>query len=112
MYIKKFIGILIVLSVITMLLFAVVSVSAADNEVDIDMSDELCFISGDVNGDGKVNSDDLVTISRVQAKWDVKYLKVALDTNGDGVFNLKDIVRLSQKLAGWNVEISNVPFEQ
>ena len=113
MYIKKFIGILIVLSVITMLLFAVVSVSAADNEVDIDMSDELCFIPGDVNGDGKVNSDDLVTISRVQAKWkNIKYVKSTLDTNGDGVFNLKDIVRLSQKLAGWNVEISNVPFEQ
>lgn len=113
MYIKKFICILIVLSVITVLIFTSASVSAVGNEVDIDVSDELCFIPGDVNGDGKLNNNDLVTIARVQAKWkNIKYMKSTIDTNGDGEFNLKDVVRLSQKLAGWDVEISDVPFGQ
>ena len=111
MFFKKVLSFIILLGLIATLLITPTGISAANNEADIDMGNELVFMPGDINGDGKINSGDLITIARVQAKWkNIKYVKSTLDANGDGEFNLKDVVRLSQKLAGWNVEISNVPF--
>ena len=111
MFFKKVLSFIILLGLIATLVMAPMGISAENNEADIDMGNELVFMPGDINGDGKINSGDLITIARVQAKWkNIKYAKSTLDTNGDGEFNLKDVVRLSQKLAGWNVEISNVPF--
>ena len=102
MFFKKVLKFIIFLGLIATLVMAPMGISAENNEADIDMGNELVFMPGDINGDGKINSGDLITIARVQAKWkNIKYVKSTLDVNG---------VRLSQKLTGWNVEISNVPF--
>lgn len=63
-------------------------------------------ISGDINGDGKVNSRDASRLMQYLAGWDVEVEKVALDVNGDGKVNSRDASRLMQYIAGWDVEIN------
>ena len=63
------------------------------------------ILSGDVNGDGKVNNKDFTRLFQYIAGWDVEVNYSAFDTNGDGKVNNKDITRLFQYLAGWEVEL-------
>ena len=61
---------------------------------------------GDVNGDGVVNSKDLVILKRYLANWkDVTIDEKNADVNGDGVVNTKDVVILKRYLADWNVTL-------
>lgn len=61
---------------------------------------------GDVNGDGVVNSKDLVILKRYLANWkDVSIDEKNADVNGDGVVNTKDVVILKRYLADWNVTL-------
>lgn len=61
---------------------------------------------GDVNGDGVVNSKDLVILRRYLANWNnVEIDESNADVNGDGVVNTKDVVIIKRYLAGWNVTL-------
>ena len=62
-------------------------------------------ITGDINGDGKVNNKDLTRLFQYLSDWDVDANEAALDINGDGKVNNKDLTRLFQFLSDWDVEI-------
>ena len=63
------------------------------------------YISGDINGDGKVNNRDAARLLQKLAGWDVDYMEATLDVNGDGKVNNRDAARILQYLAGWDVEL-------
>ena len=57
-------------------------------------------VTGDVNGDGEVNSDDAVCILRYLAGYDVDVKIENGDVNGDGTVNSDDAVCILRNLAG------------
>lgn len=57
-------------------------------------------LAGDVNGDGKVNSDDAVCILRYLAGYDVDVKIENGDVNGDDTVNSDDAVCILRNLAG------------
>ena len=61
---------------------------------------ETVFVTGDVNGDGEVNSDDAVCILRYLAGYDVDVKIENGDVNGDGEVNSDDAVCILRNLAG------------
>lgn len=63
------------------------------------------LISGDINGDGKVNGKDGVLLAQYLAEWNVAINMDAADVNGDGKVNGKDGVLLAQYLAEWDVTL-------
>ncbi len=63
------------------------------------------YISGDVNGDGKVNNKDLGLLLQYLNGWDVTVVEAACDVNRDGRVNNKDLGILLQYLNGWDVEL-------
>ena len=62
-------------------------------------------VSGDANGDGKIDTRDLVLLAQHLAKWSVTIEKGAADCNADGKIDIKDMVLLAQYLAKWNVTL-------
>ena len=62
---------------------------------------ETVFTTGDVNGDGVVNSDDAVCILRYLAGYDATGVRIENgDVNHDGMVNSDDAVRILRNLAG------------
>ena len=61
---------------------------------------ETVFVTGDVNGDSEVNSDDAVCILRYLAGYDVDVKIENGDVNGDGEVNSDDAVCILRNLAG------------
>ncbi len=62
-------------------------------------------ISGDINGDGRVNTKDLTRLLKYINHEDVEKNESALDVNGDGRVNTKDLTRLLKYINHENVEI-------
>lgn len=90
------------------------STKAASNKFDIkinnqgdnqgnnpgDNQGEIMY--GDVNGDGKIDSFDSISLSQYLAWGDEsKINKQNADVNGDGKIDSRDAVLLAQYLAGW-----------
>ena len=67
---------------------------------------------GDVNGDGRINSKDIIYIQRYLAGWEMpKDMNVRnADVNGDGKVTEADVVLLRKYLASW-YEDANLPNE-
>lgn len=109
---KKLFGIILAVCLVAMLVVTPIGVAAEGADVEINMGEEIDFTPGDIDGDTKINLNDLVTIAQVQAGgYSVEYIEAALDTNGDGAFTLQDVTRLAQYLAGWSeATLSLVPY--
>ena len=64
------------------------------------------YISGDLTGDGKINSLDGLLLMRYLNGWDVNIsAPEAMDVNGDGKVNSLDGLILMRYLNGWNVTL-------
>ena len=62
------------------------------------------YIPGDINGDGRVDSRDVLNLLRHLSGWDgITVVKEALDVNGDGKSNFRDVTALLQYIAGWDI---------
>ena len=62
------------------------------------------YIPGDISGDGRVDSRDVLTLLRHLSGWDgIAVVEEALDVNGDGESDFQDVTDLLQYIAGWNV---------
>lgn len=70
-----------------------------------DTDSENTNMTGDVNGDGKVNMKDVTRLHQYINGWEVFVNENAIDINGDGKINMKDLTRLHQFINGWNVSI-------
>ena len=62
-------------------------------------------LSGDIDGNGKVNLQDSALLRRYLAGWDVTIDKNAADVDGNGKVNLQDSALLRRYLAGWDVTL-------
>lgn len=69
-------------------------------------SDPADILSGDINGDNKVNNKDLYTLQKYLAGVTVSVVKESLDIDGNGIVNNDDFTRLHQYLTGYDVEIN------
>jgi len=61
-------------------------------------------VYGDANGDGGVDTLDLILLRQHFAGWGVTIEDTA-DANGDGSVNALDLILLRQHLAGWDVTL-------
>ena len=62
------------------------------------------YIPGDINGDGHVDSRDVLNLLRHLSGWKgITVVEEALDVNGDGESDFQDVTDLLQYIAGWNV---------
>lgn len=87
---------------------AVITVTASNSETAacvVDVIEGTPHMSGDINGDGKVNNQDGTFLLRHLAGWDINVNESALDINNDSAVNNKDATILLRYLAGWNVNI-------
>ena len=66
---------------------------------------EAVTISGDIDGNGKVNLQDSALLRRYLAGWDVTIDENAADVDGNGKVNLQDSALLRRYLAGWDVTL-------
>lgn len=67
--------------------------------------DPADILSGDINGDGKINNNDLYTIQKYLAGDTISVVNEALDVDGNGTVDNADFTRLHQYLSGYNVRI-------
>lgn len=65
-------------------------------------------VSGDIDGDGGVDLQDLGVLIRYLNGWDVAVDPAAADLNRDGTVNLRDPARLQRYLNGWDVDLSPI----
>ena len=78
----------------------------AMNFVDTTVVIACKYISGDLNGDGKINSLDGLMLMRYLNGWTVNIASPeAMDVNGDGKVNSLDGLILMRYLNGWNVTL-------
>ena len=62
------------------------------------------YIPGDISGDGRVDSRDVLTLLRYLSGWNgITVVEEALDVNGDGESDFRDVTDLLQYIAGWDV---------
>ena len=62
-------------------------------------------LPGDVNGNGKVNVQDLGLLQQYLNGWSVSMNTAVADVNGNGKVNVQDLGLLQQHLNGWDVEL-------
>ncbi len=64
---------------------------------------------GDINGDGRINIQDLVMLKKRLAKYkDITVVEKACDVDGDGMIDIRDAVLLSRYLAGFNINLGDI----
>lgn len=68
-------------------------------------ADESAVTYGDVNGDSKINAQDVAMLKRYVARWSVDVNTLAADVNCDGKINAQDVALLKRYVARWNVTL-------
>jgi len=64
-----------------------------------------CAVTGDLNGDGKLNLSDIAMLLKHIAKWDTPIHVPAIDATLDNKNNLADASRMLQYIAKWDVYV-------
>ncbi len=64
-----------------------------------------CAVTGDLNGDSKLNLSDVSILLKHIAKWETAIHIPAIDANLDGKNNLADAARMLQYVAKWDVYV-------
>ena len=85
-----------------------VIVSFFDNSTRVVFESKSAFQYGDINEDGDVNSNDIVLLAQIIAKWNVDVSSkglAAADVVKDGVLDSADAVLLAQFIAKWDVTL-------
>ena len=62
-------------------------------------------LTGDADGNGKIDGNDATILLQYAAGWDVQINDAAADVNADGNIDGKDATLLLQYAAGWDVEL-------
>ncbi len=64
----------------------------------------VSYTPGDVNGDGRVNLQDVVLMTRWSAGWKITINEANADVNGDNTVTLMDAALVMRHLAGgWDI---------
>lgn len=87
---------------VSLIILVCVSVTVAAFEIvlpDDDFEDEVVYATGDVNGDGKVDTTDLSALSRFFSGGQVSVDGNA-DVNGDGTLTINDQTMLRRIFSG------------
>lgn len=68
--------------------------------------------SGDINGDEKIDLNDVVALAQYVAGWEIEIfvdsanVNHSTDAEGNPTIDLNDVVHLAQYVAGWeNIEL-------
>lgn len=73
--------------------------SVMGNEVTVYIRSDSSVLSGDANGDGRINAKDITAIMKFMlGQTPVKFIEKAADFNGDGSINARDITKIMQKM--------------
>ncbi len=64
-----------------------------------------CAVTGDVNGDGKINLGDVAMLLKHIAKWNTDIHVSAIDANLDNKENLADAAHILKYIAKWDVYV-------
>ena len=62
-------------------------------------------LPGDVDGNGKVDNEDLVLLTRYRARWNVDMNMDAADVDASGKVDNDDLILLTRYRARWNVSL-------
>ena len=73
----------------------------------VSLGDEsyTCAVTGDTNGDGKLNLGDIAILLKHIAKWETGIHTPAIDANLDGKSNLADASQMLKYIAKWDVYV-------
>ncbi len=77
-----------------------ISVSLSSGTIKI-----LDYTPGDLNGDGTINSTDVVYLRRYIAGYDITIKEAAGDVNDDGLLNSTDVVFIRRFIAGYDIQL-------
>ena len=66
----------------------------------LDVAGGVTDVDGDINGDGRLDVTDLVTLSKYIADGDATHVQTdKADLNGDGRITVADVVELARRIA-------------
>lgn len=80
-------------------------VSVDDNNLLMKMFFQRAGMSGDADGNGKVDESDAIRVLRFGAGENVTIGTFGADVDGNGIVDIHDALRIFQHAAGWNVEL-------
>ena len=63
------------------------------------------FTPGDVDGNGKVDNNDLILLTRYRARWKITINMDAADVNSNGKVDNEDLILLTRYRARWKVAL-------
>ena len=63
------------------------------------------FTPGDVDGNGKVDNNDLILLTRYRARWKITINMDAADVNSNGKVDNEDLILLTRYRARWKVTL-------
>lgn len=70
---------------------------------------EAIFVNplmGDVNGDGKIDTQDVIVLMKYNAGWNIRIVEKLADVDGDASINTQDVILLMKYNAGWDVQFA------